>query len=111
MEPKLIGIDRATGPDKQVNVQFEVLGYFEDVFDLDAQKSLGTRKVENPDPRRVCGFHGKMEETVTVPLLLNRGHKQIVVPASPSKPLRIQTTLQRICGRAVFGHPMDKPRA
>lgn len=109
---QFIGIDRASGPDTQVSAHFEVLGYFEDVFDLDAKKSLGTRKVLNPDPKRPCGFHGRMEETLTTPLILDRGHKQVVVPASPDKPLRIQTTLQKLCGRLLRPIvPEDRLRA
>lgn len=86
--------------DVSVRGTFEHLGFYEDVYDLDEQRMLGTRPAQE-QVGRPLGYAGNRRETVTVPLLLQRGHKQVVVKASPEKPLHIETTLQRLCGRMV----------
>jgi hypothetical protein len=77
---------------------WEVCGFFEEFIDLDINKTLGWRGVTLLD--RPLGAEGREERVITEPLLLTKGMKQVRVPASPQRPIRVAAMLQIRCGWA-----------
>lgn len=78
-------------------VHFNVLGYYEELYEYERAEFLGTRLVEWPD--RPLGTPGTIDVEITEPITLNRGPKTKAFKASKKKPLRCRATLQMICGR------------
>lgn len=78
---------------------FEILGFYEEFIDLDTEKrtSLGTRRIEKPD--RPMGSCGWKEQVLTETLHLVKGLKPNVVKASPTRPRKVASMIQIICGR------------
>lgn len=76
---------------------FEVLGFFEDLDDAVTGKPLGSRRIESPD--RVLGANGRKEYIFTETIVLNKGHKQVELKASPKRSRRVIGTLQILCGK------------
>lgn len=79
---------------------FEHLGYFEELIDATSFKCYGTRKVDDPQGRE-CGYAGRREETLIATVHLDKGHKSVLLKASPAKPVRVVTMLHVLCGRTM----------
>ncbi len=88
-------------------VERECFGYFEE-FLLDRgdavwPKGLGALiyPVQLPPEQqgRKLGYAGKRVFVVTEPITLHKGHKVVTYKASPKKPLKVSTQLQRLEGR------------
>jgi len=97
------------------NLQFEVEGYFEEVWDAACFPSvcLGTLRVPAHKVEAVrqsgrrYGAEGRVDLTITEPLTIQRGHKESVIKASPKHPRKLFTQLQPVCGRIKWKHPHD----
>jgi len=76
---------------------FEILGFFERLIDARTNKALGTRTVGRPD--RPLGSAGMLEYDITETVTLRRGHKEMVLAASPKKPWRVIGQIEIFCGR------------
>lgn len=83
---------------------FEVLGFFEEYIDMggDYPKVLGTKTLSVDEAPRLLGAPGRKEQTVTAPLTLMRGYREVVVRASPARPLRVVTMVQILCGKSKY---------
>lgn len=79
---------------------FEILGYFEEIWNEDTQKMVGTRSVAE-QPGRECGYKGAQSFVITSPLTIQKGHKEFTIKASAKKPVRLRSTLNKICGRLI----------
>jgi len=76
---------------------YEVLGFFEELWETEFNKFLGTRKVELDRP---LGEAGKKSYTFVEDLILDKGHRSgVKVRASRKKPIQAHGILQIICGR------------
>lgn len=62
-------------------------------------KCLGMRILEGNPEGRTLGFYGRQELTLTAPLVLKKGHREVTVKASDKKPLRVHTMLHMVEGR------------
>jgi len=80
------------------NFEWEVLGFYEELLDSDTNKVYGYRLVAEPD--RPLGSAGRKEYTLTHPITVRRGPKEIVIKATAQKPVRVRGMLQVLCGRA-----------
>ena len=76
---------------------FEVLGFYEDILDATTHKFLGYRDVE--EPTRPLGSTGFLAFELTVPTVLMRGGKQVLIRASLKRPRKVLGMLQVRCGR------------
>jgi hypothetical protein len=78
-------------------------GYFEEIIieatGLDWPKCVGVRLVENNDEGRLLGVAGKRELELTAPIEVMRCFKKIIIKASPKRPVRVVTYLQKLEGR------------
>lgn len=90
-----------------MSAPFEHLGYFETVIDVLTGRVLGNRLNVTPRKGRLIGFNGQEEETYTSDVVLNRGAKNIVVKATPTKPVKVRTLVFPISGRTTWKHPLD----
>lgn len=83
-----------------VEEMYEVHGYFEQLAIKigDGFRSLGTREIPKP-VNRPLGVEGTMEHRFTTPLILTKGHKQVVIKASPEQPLVCFGIANATCGR------------
>lgn len=77
---------------------FEIHGWFEDIFDVEANKVLGTRTVP-ADPERLKGYGGRREIWISGKVTLDVGHKKKTF--NFKEPRKVQTTLNAICGRMI----------
>lgn len=86
---------------KTVEQVFEVSGYFEELSIQigDSFKVLGTRSIPNPQPSRQLGVYGKVEHMLTESVVLTKGHKQVIIKASPEKPIHCTGVANALCGR------------
>jgi len=80
---------------------YEIVGFYEEFIALDlltgyGARTLGTRRVETLD--RVLGAAGRTELTLTEPLVLTKGAKQVTVKASKENPVKVAAMLQILCG-------------
>lgn len=80
--------------------QFEIVGYFEDLTDAQTGKVYGTRKVPLQLGREF-GVNGALTIELTQNTEIDRGHKKYVIKASPKKPVRVITHLNKLCGRMI----------
>lgn len=76
---------------------FEVLGFSEDLLDARTKEYYGSRRMEAPT--RPVGSPGMLEYDVTENLTLQKGHKVVVLKASPKKPKRVVGIITVLCGR------------
>lgn len=74
---------------------FEILGYIEEFDDAETFKSLGFRRV--PEPDRPTGSPGRKEYVLTEPLNLLKGYRQIPVAIKSGR--RVIASIQIICGK------------
>jgi len=82
----------------KAEIEFQILGYFEEIFDTRKNKLLGTRPVAKPD--RPLGAAGRIELTITVPITLRHWDgSPKTFRATPANPIRAIATLQMKCGR------------
>lgn len=81
-----------------MSATFEIKGFYEDVFDDDAGKCIGTRPARD-DPSRGYGANSARSFVATEPFVIERARKRVLIKASPQKPRRLTTYLQKICGR------------
>ena len=79
---------------------FKYHGYFETLFDIERNRTLGTRKVEL-EVGRALGYAGSREIVLETTVELDRGPKQTMVKASKKRPIRCLSTVSPICGRAI----------
>lgn len=86
---------------------FHEHGYFETVIEDLTGRVLGNRLDVTPEPGRVIGFNGQRIETWTANVTLNRGHRDIVVKASPKKPLKVRTIVFPKSGPIKWRHPLE----
>jgi hypothetical protein len=86
---------------KKPEDEFEIHGYFEElgVCSGDSFRLLGTRSIEKPVDRPL-GVAGRREYILTETVVLNKGHKQATIKASPAKPIRCFGHAHALCGRA-----------
>ncbi len=78
--------------------QFEIVGYFEEIFDVASGKCLGTRRTEKQS-NRIQGSGGEVFFTITEPIELQKGHKFTRVKASVAKPVKLMSRYLPLCGR------------
>lgn len=76
---------------------FEVIGFTEELVECKTNRLLGSRKIT--EPTRPLGSKGMIEFDLTEPTVLNKGHKEVTVKASPKKPVRVFGMIQIVCGR------------
>ena len=76
---------------------YEVIGLAEELFDLEANKLLGIRRVDRAD--RPLDSKGWKMHTLTSDVIVRIGHKAGVIKASPKKPVTCRGTLFVICGK------------
>lgn len=76
---------------------FEVLGFFEDLIDVETNKCYGSRRLEVPT--RPVGSPGMAEFTITENLELTKGHRTVILKASPKRPKRVVGIIHILCGR------------
>lgn len=83
--------------------RFEIVGFVEEFDDAETHKSLGSRRISEPD--RPCGSPGRVMLTLTEPLHLVKGYREtpITIKASKKAPRKVFASIQIICGR-------EKPR-
>jgi hypothetical protein len=96
-EPPLYATPDRNCPD---STTFEVWGYFLEVWDARLNACLGTRRTERIVGRG-CGSEDKQTSEIleiTETFEVQRGHKRVRIPASPSKPMRVWTRYLPICG-------------
>jgi hypothetical protein len=79
--------------------KFEILGYFEEIWDAKTRKCIGTRKVLLEVQDRRFGEPGERRVTLMHDIEMTVGHKTQILRASKNKPREIFTRLQPICGR------------
>lgn len=79
------------------NYPFEVLGFWEELIDLDTGKLLGTRPVAALD--RQMGQAGRRDFEITEPIEIQKGHRLTMLKASPAKPKRVAGVLNALCGK------------
>lgn len=76
---------------------FEVHGYFEEFIEREhPHRVLGWRRIETAT--RKLGFAGRIEVDLIENLTLTKGLKQVLIKASPKKPVRVWTMIQVVCG-------------
>lgn len=86
---------------------FEIHGYFETLHEIATNKTLGTRRLTAEEwalavaAGRRLGVDGEIIVTLTAPIVLSRGVKDVTITASPKKPRRCYSTLRPICGRTI----------
>jgi hypothetical protein len=79
------------------NCEYEVLGFFEDLYDQEFGNFLGSRTCELDRP---LGEPGRKSYTFTEDLILQKGHRDGVrVRASVKKPIQAYGVIQIICGK------------
>ena len=76
--------------------KFQVLGYFETLYDPSTNKTLGNRLVPE-DPARKIGYAGRREITVTEDFTLASGHKTVTVKIQ--EPRKLVSMVYPVCGR------------
>lgn len=76
--------------------RFEVLGFMERLIYADTHKALGTRRLEKPN--RPLGSDGLKEYLITENTILNKGHKEFLLKASKTRPVKVIGILEPICG-------------
>lgn len=77
--------------------EYEVLGFFEELWEPEFNRFLGQRNVQLDRP---LGEAGRKEYTFTEDLLLTKGHREgIRVRASKKKPIKAYGVIQIICGK------------
>lgn len=76
---------------------FEVLGFSEDLIDANTREYYGSRRMEAPT--RPLGSPGMLKYSITENLTLQKGHKQVVLKASPKRPKQVVGIINIICGR------------
>ena len=86
-------------------IQFEIAGYFEELFSNDPQKCIGSRNIQ-PGTRKL-GTDGREDIVIMQPFNVERGGKVHRIEASAAKPFIGWSMVQAICGRAKWKHPMD----
>ena len=75
---------------------FEVFGFFEELYDVEAKKGLGCRDIEAPT--RPLGSGGMIEYDLTEDVTLTKGLSKKLVKASAARPRRVMSMLQAKCG-------------
>lgn len=75
---------------------FEVIGFEEELLDVATNKVLGSYRIEQPT--RKVGSEGRMEWDLTATVTLKKGHRTVVVTASPEKPRRVRGMINILCG-------------
>ena len=76
--------------------EFKVLGFFEEVLDVETNRQYGIRLIEKPD--RPLGSPGTIERTFTENFDVLRSFKTLTIKASSKRPRKCRLTLQAICG-------------
>lgn len=86
----------------------EHLGYFEEILQIREgtwPKMLGSRIYSTTLPAdqvgRKLGHAGERRFDLTEPVTLSKGCNQVVVKASPKKPIPVTSYLQRLEGKIV----------
>lgn len=82
-------------------IDFEIEGYSEYLavpMPDGGEKLLGMRRIEKPEGREF-GVYGRREYTLTEPLTLQKGYKQVTIKATPQKPIKCVGYAHIICGR------------
>mgnify|MGYP007011026850 CR=1 FL=1 len=78
--------------------EFETVGYREIFDDPVTGRVLGWRRVDRPT--RPCGSPGRELVEVREDLKILKGiDRPVSIKASPKKPKRLYSTIERICGR------------
>lgn len=81
---------------------YEVVGFYEELVDLETRKMIGTRPVASLD--RPMGQAGRREFIITEPSEILKGHRLTMLKASPQKPVRVSSVLNALCGRTNPNH-------
>lgn len=86
---------------------FEVLGFFVEYIQHDAggTKLLGYKLLDVDEAPRPLGSDGRLEMTITEPLTLRKGTKEVVIKASPERPLTVFSMVQARCGQTKYVSP------
>lgn len=87
--------------DEAQPMPFEFLGYFVEYYDLEFNRNLGIQVVRECPDGMLLGAIGAKEETLTVPIVLSKGHKTVTIKASKKRPLRVRKMVQLLCGRSL----------
>lgn len=70
---------------------------------------LGTKVQEGNPEGRGLGYAGQRPFTFTEDTTLEKGHRLVIIKASPSKPVSGHTQLQKMGGRIEgWVHPLDR---
>lgn len=85
----------------QKECPFEVCGFYEELMDPISGKVYGYRNI--PAPTRKLGSEGRIEFEVKETLALRKGTKQVLLKASPKRPVRVCAMIQVVCGRTKAG--------
>lgn len=76
---------------------YEVTGFFEELINQETGKVYGIRFMKMPT--RKMGSPGALVYDITEPTPLKKGFKEIVLKASPKRPVRVLGMIHAICGR------------
>lgn len=86
--------------------QFEIIGYFEEIWDATTRRILGTRRCAEQPERKIC-LHGQIDFTITEPLEIMRGHKTVRIFASKLQPVALFSRLYPLCGKLKSEESLD----
>lgn len=76
----------------------EVVGFFEEIMDSKKGKMLGVILHTTLD--RPLGARGRKDFELTAPTEMRRGHKMVIVKASPQRPVKVWGMMQPLCGKS-----------
>jgi hypothetical protein len=84
-----------------VDCPYHVEGFFEEYIDVSTERKqcLGWRKLDVEEAPRALGSDGAIERTLTAPITLTHGAKQVLVKASPQRPVHVKCMVQVLCGK------------
>ena len=88
---------------------FEVLGFFEEYIQFNEasgeSKLLGYKLLNVDEAPRPLGSDGRLSLTLTEPVTLRKGTREVVVKASKSNPITVFSMVQARCGQAKYVSP------
>lgn len=80
---------------------YHAVGFFEEYIDMDSERKqcLGWVLLDVDQAPRALGSDGIVFRTLTAPITLTHGLKQVVVKATPQRPRHVKCMVQVRCGK------------
>lgn len=102
-----------TTPDKPFfnpeDCPFENAGFFEEFLEPESGKLIGIRVLK--EATRPLGSDGRTELVITEEMWLKKGHRRVILKASPQKPKRVVSMIQVLCGFTKFALAQEAAEA